>query len=76
MTAFHTIRGELEKLAMKTMQERLRKRRIVVALWMNGTSGRDILSGIFRYAKTRVGWDIRLVQLPNAMHPERIRKLA
>ena len=43
---------------------------------MNGTSGRDILSGIFRYAKTRVGWDIRLVQLPNAMHPERIRKLA
>ena len=76
MTAFHTIRGELEKLAMKTMQERLRKRRIVVALWMNGTSGRDILSGIFRYAKTRAGWDIRLVQLPNAMHPERIRKLA
>ena len=76
MTAFHTIRDELEKLAMKTMQERLRKRRIVVALWMNGTSGRDILSGIFRYAKTRAGWDIRLVQLPNAMHPERIRKLA
>ena len=62
--------------SMKTMRQRLRKRRIIVALWMNGTSGRDILSGIFRYAKTHIGWDIRLVQLPNATHPERIRRLA
>ena len=61
---------------MRGMANKTQKRRIVVALWMNGTSGRDILSGIFRYAKTRAGWDIRLVQLPNAMHPERIRKLA
>lgn len=58
------------------MVNKIRKRRIVIALWMNSTSGRDILSGIFRYAKTRPGWDIRLVQLPNAMHPEQIRKIA
>jgi LacI family transcriptional regulator len=58
------------------MAHETKKRRIAVALWMNGTSGRDILSGIFRYAKTRIGWDVRLIQLPNATHPERIRRLA
>lgn len=58
------------------MANKIRKRRIVVALWMNCMSGRDILSGIFRYAKTRAGWDIRLVQLPNAMHTEQIREIA
>ena len=42
---------------------------------MNGTSGREILSGIFRYAKTRLGWDIRLIQLPNATHPAKVRRL-
>ena len=35
-----------------------------MALWTNIASGRDILTGIFRYAKTRMGWDIVLVQLP------------
>ena len=60
---------------MRGMARKTQKRRIAVALWMNGTSGRDILSGIFRYAKTRIGWDIRLIQLPNATHPERIRRL-
>ena len=58
------------------MAQKARKRRIVVALWMTSTSGRDILSGIFSYARTRIGWDIRLVQLPNAIHPEKIRRLA
>ena len=43
---------------------------------MINMSGREILSGIFRYAKTRIGWDIRLIQLPNATHPEGIIKLA
>ena len=42
---------------------------------MNGTSGRDILSGIFRYARTRIGWDIRLIVVPNATHPEKIKRL-
>ena len=58
------------------MAQKARKRHIIVALWMNSTSGRDILSGIFRYARTRIGWDIRLVQLPNAIHPEKIKRLA
>ena len=57
------------------MTRKTQKWRIAVALWMNGTSGRDILSGIFRYAKTRIGWDINLIQLPNATHPERIRRM-
>lgn len=58
------------------MANKIRKRRITVALWMINMSGREILSGIFRYAKTRIGWDIRLIQLPNATHPEGIIKLA
>lgn len=57
------------------MTKKIRKRRIIVALWMNCTSGRDILSGIFQHAKTCIGWDIRLVQLPNALHLNKIRRL-
>lgn len=59
----------------KNVLQRRQIRKIVAALWMGCASGRDILTGIFRYAKTRIGWDIRLVQLPNT-HPERIEKLA
>ena len=61
-------------MAKKALQRR-QIRKIVAALWMGCASGRDILTGIFRYAKTRIGWDIRLIQLPNT-HPERIEKLA
>ena len=61
-------------MTKKNLQGR-KIRRIVAALWMGCASGRDILTGIFRYAKTRIGWDIRLVQLPN-IYPERIGKLA
>lgn len=57
------------------MAHKTQKRRIAVALWMNGMSGRDILSGIFRYAKTRLEWDIHLIQLPNATNPEKIKRL-
>ena len=35
-----------------------------------GTSGRDILSGIFRHVQARARWDITLVQLPNGVRPE------
>ena len=53
------------------MKNRRRQiRRIVVALWMNGASGRDILSGIFRYARTCNGWDIQLMPLPNGIRPD------
>ena len=61
-------------MAKKALQRR-HIRKIVAALWMGYASGRDILAGIFRYAKTHIGWDIRLIQLPNT-HPERIEKLA
>lgn len=35
-----------------------------------GTSGRDILSGIFRHVQAKAWWDITLVQLPNGFRPE------
>jgi LacI family transcriptional regulator len=44
-------------------------KRVLVALWM-GTSGRDILSGIFRHIQAKARWDITLVQLPNGFRPE------
>ncbi len=52
-----------------------RIRRIVVALWTSAASGRDILTGIFRYAKMRMGWDIVLVQLPYGIRPEAIAQM-
>ena len=57
------------------MAHKTQKRRIAVALWMNGMSGRDILSGIFRYAKTRIVWDIHLIQLPNATNAEKLPRV-
>ena len=44
-------------------------KRVLVALWM-GTSGRDILSGIFRHVQAKARWDITLVQLPNGFRPK------
>ena len=44
-------------------------KRVLVALWM-GTSGRDILSGIFRHVHAKTQWDITLIQLPNGFRPE------
>jgi len=35
-----------------------------------GTSGRDILSGIFRHVHAKTQWDITLIQLPNGFRPE------
>lgn len=58
------------------MAHKMKKLKIVVALWTNNLSGREILSGIFNYAKTRIGWDIQLVHLPNAIHPEKIANMA
>ena len=58
------------------MASKIKKRKLVIALWTNNLSGREILSGIFNYAKTRIGWDIRLVHLPNATRPERILDIA
>ena len=45
-------------------------KRVVVALWMNGAAGRDILSGVFRFARASRHWNVRLLQLPNGFPPE------
>ena len=44
-------------------------KRVLVALWM-GTSGRDILSDIFRHVQDKARWDITLIQLPNGFRPK------
>lgn len=52
-------------------------KRVLVTLWMNGTAGRDILSGIFAYARSCHHWRIDLLQLPSAPSQDivsRIRK--
>jgi len=40
-------------------------RKIVVALWMGYASGREILSGVYRFAKEARFWQITLLVLPN-----------
>ena len=52
-------------------------KRIVAALWLGNASGRDLLSGIFRFARERKHWQITLLQLPNGFSPvllDQIRK--
>ena len=43
-------------------------KRVLVALWMGGESGRDILTGIYRYVRTHRPWDIQLVQMPDGFN--------
>ena len=50
-------------------------KRIVVALWLGNASGREILSGILRFAKMRKLWQITILQLPNGFSPSMIEQL-
>ena len=50
-------------------------KRIVVALWLGNASGREILSGVLRYAKMRKLWQITILQLPNGFSPTMIEQL-
>ena len=49
------------------------KRRIAVFLYLSFASGRDLLTGIFRYARECGHWGLQLVQMPEYLTPE-IRK--
>ena len=59
------------------MRKQTPPKRIVAALWLSNASGRDLLSGIFRFARERKHWQITLLQLPNGFSPvllDQIRK--
>ena len=45
-------------------------KRILIALWMGNASGREILSGIFSFAKSQSDWEPILVHLPNGLSSE------
>lgn len=47
------------------MKKPAKTKRIIIALWTGNASGRDILSGVFRYAKEKKFWQTTLVLLPN-----------
>lgn len=47
-----------------------RQQRIGIFLFLSFASGRDILSGIFRYARTRGRWLPQLVQMPDYLTPD------
>lgn len=41
---------------------------------MGGVSGREILTGVFRYAKSQRHWDIRLVEMSDGLRPDALRR--
>jgi len=47
-----------------------RIKRIAIVLRMSGTAGRDILSGIFHFARQGANWHTRLFQMPDEFTPE------
>lgn len=57
------------------MKKFRRPKRILIALWMGSISGREILSGIFSFAKSRTDWQTILLQLPNGFSPELIAQI-
>ena len=58
-----------------THMKSVKIKRIVVALWLGNASGREILSGILRYAKMRKLWQTTILQLPNGFSPSMIEQL-
>ena len=57
------------------MQTCRKLKRILIAVWMGGASGRDILSGIFSFAKSRNDWQTILLQLPNGFSSEQLQQI-
>ena len=58
---------------MGDMQRNKRRpRKVLVALWMNGTPGRTHLTGVFRYANMR-GWNIHILQNASELTSEIVR---
>lgn len=51
------------------MPKKDRLRRVVVALWTGNVSGRELLSGVLRYAQEHPFLSITLLQLPNDHNP-------
>ena len=47
-----------------------RIRRVAIVLRMSGAAGRDILSGIFHFARSHPHWHTRLFQMPDEFTPE------
>ena len=47
-----------------------RIRRVTIVLRMSGAAGRDILSGIFHFARSHPHWHTRLFQMPDEFTPE------
>ena len=45
-------------------------KRIAIVLRMSGAAGRDILSGIFHFARSHPHWHTRLFQMPDEFTPE------
>ena len=45
-------------------------RKIIIVLRLSGTSGRDILSGIFLYTRQKPHWHTRIFQMPTELTPD------
>ena len=45
-------------------------KRVLIVLRMSGAAGRDILSGIFHFARSHPHWHTRLFQMPDEFTPE------
>lgn len=51
------------------------RRTVAVALWLNGMAGRDILTGIFCYARAKRHAAIRILPTPADFSPEGVARL-
>lgn len=51
------------------------KRRIALFLYLSFASARDLLTGIFRYARECEHWHLQLVQMPEGLTPEIRRRI-
>ena len=49
-------------------------RKVILVLRMTGAAGRDLMTGVFRYAQANRHWNIRLFQMPDALTPEMVRQ--
>lgn len=53
----------------------MKTKKVIISLRLSGSSGRDILAGIFLYMRKNPTWHTRLFQMPTDLTPETFREL-
>ena len=65
----------LNDMKTRDNKRRVQARRVIVVLRLDGTSGREMLAGIFRFLGEGRLWRLKLLQEAEELTAERVRQI-